>query len=873
MSKTFLHRINIFVFAIVILIGVGCQMVNGQSGAAEALIKKAKDHLSLFQYDQAQTLLTQAIQLEPDNWEPYFLAGRALMRQKKEQQAEKYLEKANKLNANEMEVQKALGALYIYFAKEAQKESKLLEMTNFLHKACLAYPEGTKIWQSLLENWWRAGAYDKIKQEGNLIVQANKAALERHEDKSLQAALIIVAKVYFQEGDFENADKFIESASSIRPHNDDIYTMKRELKSKTEESVRKLIDLANQSFNKGDYDEALKHLQNAKKMPGAKSDVASLMEKIGREASLMKVISESDALIAESKFKLALEKLEEATLEYPEDKRVTEKMALVSGKVGKIEAEAAKARAEQIATKKQILDRKRQYDLFCKEGADNADKHNYDLAIISFEKALKLAPDQVAIKKQIIDLQAKAKRAKELRDAFAINLTELEKTFTAGDYDSSYKQGQKMLTEYSTESDSSKSIALIHAEICLRLEKNDEARKMLIFFEEDKDHQQLYLYIKGILAYRAGERDEALEALKKISSSFRSDISSTIWWIYLYKYQGGLYIVMLILIFPAVRFAKDYMARLKTSQMLRKIESIKQAGTYEKNLAFLEERYEKDDTPNPKQIAVMLAEAFLRAGNTQKAYEIASALLKKDSRNANARRIAGEACLQLEDTSPAGMEYIQGLLKIDGSRKPVVLFLAKTYMASKADHKMAQDFIQEAIAFNPGDTQAIAYLADTYIKRQTYSQQSVKIFEKAIKAAPDEPDYYQGIIENFNKIDNFTEAENWLAIAREKFPEETSFFESKKSSTVARQSSAMQRDGSLPDYENIGNDQPAAEDPFAGGFPDYESIGEEPPVVQTKTPAAVVQPKISGPTKNCPHCNALNPIKEYYCTTCGKSFG
>lgn len=889
MIKTFRYRKHFWFFACLTFFLLACHPGNCQPGAADPLIKKAKDHLNLFQYDQAQTLLNQATQLEPDNWEPWFLAGRAFMKQKKEAQAEKFLQKAIQLNPNEIEVQKALGALYIFFAKEAQTAGKSAEMTDFMHKACKAYPGGTKIWQSLMENWWKTGAFDKIKQEGDLVLKANNAALEQGDDKSLQTALVIVARAYYQEGDIINTQKYIDSASKIREHNDDLYSIKRDLKGKADESIRKLVDQANASFNKGEYDKALELLQTANKTPGSKSDVSELMEKIEREAGLMKVLKELDALIEAGKFEPALEKLEEASLAYPDEERITSKLELVRGKVDKIKADAAKARAEQIAAKRQKLDRKQQYEFFLKETAEQESKHNYDIAIISLEKALKLFPEQETIKQRIEELKAKAKEAKALKDAFAVNMAELEKLFNSGNFSDGYNEAKKMLSQYSSDDLSRKKIAVIHAELCLNLDKNDEAKKMLVDFEEDKDKQNLYQYIKGMVAYREGNRDEALETLKKVSSGFRSDIGSTIWWIYLYKYQAGLYIVMIILIFPAIRIGKSTLATWKTSRMLRKIEAIKESGKYEENLRFLEERYAQDDTPNPKQIAVMLAEALLRTNNIQRSYEVASALLKKDNRNANARRIAGEACLQLQDTSPSGMEYIQGLLKIDGSRKPVVLFLAKTYMQSKADHKMAQDFIQEAIAFNPGDTEAIAYLADTYIKRQTFNQQTVKVFEKAIKAAPEVPDYYHGLIENYRKIDNPGEAERWLEAARAKFPGEAMFNEIQKTKTLSSRAATPARtggglpdyenigndsDNAFPDYENIGNEPSTPGNAFAGGFPDYESIGEEPAAEPVNNkPVAPAKPQIQGPTKNCPHCNAINPAKEYYCTTCGKSFG
>lgn len=877
----------VFIFLLVLFVA-NAPFAYAQSASTEQLVKKAKDHFNLFQFDQALSALNQAVQINPNDWEAHFLIGRALMRQKKELEAEKHLQKALELNRSETEVQKALGALYISFAKNSQNAGKHQEMVDFLHKACRAYPSGTKIWQSLMENWWKMNEFEKIKQEGDFIVKNTGHILEQRDDKSLQTALVYVARAFFRENDLVNAGKFIKSADMIRQHNDDLTELKREIRNKSEEAVKKLVDEANAAFNKGDYDKALELLQIARETPGAKkTEITDQIERTEREAGLMKALKEADSLINTEKFEEALEKLEEASLAYPEDDRIKVKIENIRGKVDKIKAEEARKRAAIIAEKKRKLDQKAQFDFFIKEGQDHEKSGNFDIAILSFENALKIA-NQPAVHKKIEELKLKSADAKARRNAFAVSKAELEKLFNASDYNDAFSKASQILADHP---ENKVEIARLQAEICLNLGKFSEAKEMLISFENDSEHEHLYNYIKGMIHYREGERDEALTLLTRVNDlkpGFRADINSTIWWIYLYKFQMGIYIVLLMLMFPAVKFSKEMLADLKVKRQLAKIEKIKETSAYEENLAFLEERYEKDDTPNPKQIAVMLAEAYLRTSNPQKAYEISNNLLKKDSRNANARRIAGEACLQLSDTSPAGLEYIQGLLKIDGTRKPVINFLARTYMQNKADHKMAQDYISEYISINPGDTEAIAYLADTYIKRQTYNQQSIKVIEKAIRVAPEVPDYYQAIIENFRKIDNPSEAQKWLEVAREKFPQEEAFSEN----PVARTRHSSRPAGALPDYENIGRDpadyystpatipdyesigndnQQPQESPTAGGFPDYDSIGLDDQPADIQPPPAAVE-AISGPTKLCQHCQKVNSTKEYYCTGCGKPF-
>lgn len=130
------------------------QSAMAQPEHAAPLVKKAKDHLNLFHYDQARALLKQALQVDPNNWEAYFLVGKSFLKQKNEVEAEKYLSKAHSLNENDLDCQKALGSVYISLAKQAKVAGKSDEMTDYLHKACRAYPAATKIWQTLLESWW-----------------------------------------------------------------------------------------------------------------------------------------------------------------------------------------------------------------------------------------------------------------------------------------------------------------------------------------------------------------------------------------------------------------------------------------------------------------------------------------------------------------------------------------------------------------------------------------------------------------------------------------------------------------------------------------------------------------------------------------------
>lgn len=832
-----------------------------QSEQASPFIKKAKDHLNLFQYDQANALLKQAIQADPQNWEPYFLLGRSLLRQKNEIEAEKYLSRAHSLKPDELDCQKALGAIYISFAKNAQTNGKQEEMVEYLHKACKAYPGGTKIWVSLLEAWWKSNLFDKIIQEGDFILAQNKRLLDQAEDKGLQQSLLIVAKAHYHKGDFPSTEKFLDAAGKIRQPNDELYSLKREIKAKAEENARSLVNQAQKEADSGNYDKALTILEQAGKTSKA-AEIQEMIDKITNEAGVQKVLNEANNLRKAEKHEAALERLEEASLQFPEDERIANLMAVVNQTVEKINADKAEKNARLIAEKKERLEKAQQYQFFVKEGQSNERQQNFEVAIINFEKALAVKPESEQLKKKIEELKTAAEKFKERQVTFNNARADLLAMADSNRNEEAYTKGKEIIEEFE---ENKKDIALILAEVCLKLEKLEEAKEFALLFEENENEKNLYNYVLGMVAFKQGNRSTALEYLKKVeknTANFRPDISSTIWSIYFYQYQAGIYIVLLILLFPISKAAKEAFANFRQNSMLRKIERIRESGAYEANIDFLEERFAREDAPNPKQVAVMLAEALLRKGSPQRCYEIINNLLKRDAKNPHARRLAGEACLALEDSSPTGLDHVQNLYKIDESRKDVVEFLAKTYIRQQADHKLAQDFIGKYIALNPSDSDALAFLADTIIKRQSYSQQSAKILERMIKLAPEVPDYYSALITNYRKIDNHDEARKLREIAQSKFPNDPEFSDTAPVSGPAKVALRSSSATGFPDYDNIGNEQPSMPS-STGGFPNYESIGNEPTQPVQANPG-------SGPSKVCPHCQAANPVKEYYCTTCGR---
>ncbi len=847
-------------------------IIFAQPEHAAPLIKKAKDHLNLFHYDQARALLKQALQVDPENWEAYYLVGKSFLKQKNEVEAEKFLSKAHSLNSEDLDCQKALGSVYISLAKQAKATGKSAEMTDFLHKACKAYPAATKIWQSLFENWWGDREFEKIIGEGEFVAKENKRILEQGDDKSLQQLMVIVAKCYYQKGDFPNTEKFLKYASMIRQTNDELYSLKREIKAKSEANARQLIEAAKAETEKGDYDKALELLAQAEKTSNT-SEIQEMVDKIQHIAGVDKVLNQANQLRQAGKHEEALSVLEEASMQFPEDEKIANLYAVVSNAVEKIHNEQAEKNAQIILEKRQKLEKAKKYRYCITEAQKNEKAQNFELAILNYQQALELNPQNADLKKKIEEIKVASENFKQRQENYAAARAEFLSAFDAKEYEDAFAKGTQIEETFP---ERKKEIVPTLAEICLRLGKFEEAKNYGMEFEDDDDQKNLYNYIMGMVAYNQGDKDQALGHLQNLTnSSFREDVSSTIWAIYLYKYQVGLYIVGLIMLFPIIKGVKSILAGMRQNSILRRIEKIRETGAYEANIAFLEERFAKEDTPNNKQVAVMLAEGLLRKGDAQRCFEIISNLLKRDAKNPQARRLIGEARLILEDSSPMGLEHVQNLYKIDESRKDVVEYLAGTYIRQQADHKLAQDFILKYIAQNPGDTEALAFLADSFMKRQTYNQQSLKIYERMIKAAPDVPDYYFALITNYRKLDNHDEARKITELARARFPEAPEFMEGSAPTVTSRIGLAPAASGGFPDYDNIGTTGSAGGFPDydsiggddTGALPDYENIGSEPtqPVnVQPESPA------LSGPTKICPNCSAANSVKEYYCTSCGR---
>eukprot|EP01156_Anaeramoeba_ignava_P010883 Anaeramoba_ignava/a481131_30.p1 GENE.a481131_30~~a481131_30.p1 ORF type:complete len:874 (+),score=90.62 a481131_30:11-2632(+) len=841
--------------------------LKAENDKSQIYIKKARDHLNLFHYDKARAMLKKAIHLNPKNWEAFYLAGKTLIRQKRHYDAEKFLKKALQLNPNERDCQKALGAVYIMMAKQAKTEGNKIKMLDLLHKACQAYPSNTKIWNTLLENWRTTGDWEKIQNSGKTIVDNNQKVLSQGDDKALQKALVIVARAFYRAGNFPKADYFIKKASMIRQTNEELYQLKRELKSQESANIDKLVDQAKAEIDKKNYPKALTILNQAQKTSSTpRSDIEDLLEKTRKEKNITNFLAMANKAIDQKKYENALDILIEAENQYPYDKRISTLAQEIEKKVKDIRDALDRKNAKLIAAKKVLADKTNNFNNHFNDGKKKEEKELYDLAILSYEKALEYTDDKASLQAKIKELEEKSQTSKQRKQEFSVALAKAENLVSSGSLEEAYFAYQELQENYP---EREKDFITGFAEVCLKLNKLQEAEDSLTVFESDSSQEALYNYIKACINYQRGNYSQAGELfarVNEINKNFRPDITKKRMYMFLHKIRYGLLICAIMLAFPLIKFIKGIIRNQQKKNILNKITRIRETGTYAENISFLKDRFEKEDVPNMKEVTMMYADALLRANEPEKAFELVNNLLKRDSRNANAKRIAGEACLASRETSSFALEHIQNLYKLDESRKDIVEYLANTYMAQKADHKLAQEFILKYLSFNPTATEAIIFLADLYIKRSLYSNQSIKIFEKAIKIAPDIPEYYSALIINYNELGQSQNAEDLSKTAKEKFPNDPNFG---GNTTSMGDISSLPPTG-YPDYDSIGNESPGV---TQGGFPDYDNIG-----LPGESPQQTISPPPAPPLSNntpadklaCPHCGAPNSLQEYYCNSCGK---
>ena len=767
--------------------------------AVDSLIKTGRDYSNLFQYDKALESFKKAIELEPNNWEANFNAGKAAIKLKRLDDAEKYLVTAKQANPTEIDIQKALGAIYMNFAKAAQTNGQTAKKIEYQLKACHAYPGATKVWLSVFEQWWDNNEYKKIKAEGDYLYKNNSALFDEGEDKNLQQALVMVAKAYYNDGEYNKSEEFLNYASKIRQPNDELYGLKRQIKNQAEEKVKKILEQAESEIEKKEYSKAIETLKRASKAAVSnQTEIENRIENLEKQIQINNYLEEIDKLIGKEDYENAYTKLDEALQNFPDNEDLQKKNEKVVKALEEIQD--AKDKAEEAKRRKE--DAKRQREDSIKNFKNEAKKYEkeklYDEAIDSLSKALKLNPSDKEIAKKIEDLKIDKKKALERQNQYVKELSAMQDSFDSKDYESAAQTGEELLRKYP---ENKETISNLLAESYLNLEKYEEAAKAVIPLENNEQYQDLYNFSKGLYEYKQGNQEEAqkyLELVKKGTSKYKSKASSTLIVMMLTSWKAitGISIVLITIIILILPKIKEYLKHSRQAGINTKLEKIKESGNYEANYDFLKQRFEKEDADNMKLVMLLYSAALQKKGEYDQAYKIITDYLKRDSRSPLARNVAGETAMALGLSTPVALEQIQGLLKLNENRTDVIEYLGKTYMQLKADHKLGQEYIAKYVSLNPNDTEALTYLADTYFSRQTYNQQTIKTFEKAIKVCPDKAEYYVALMENHKAVGNTEESEKLKALINEKFPDYYG-------SSNASQS---------PDYNSYGYNQPQGYD-------------------------------------------------------------
>lgn len=742
--------------------------------SADVLIKTGRDYSNLFQYDKAIESFKKAVEIDPENWEANYYAGITSIKLKKLDDAERFLSKALRLNPTETDIQKALGAIYINQAKVAQTNGQTAKKIELQLKACHAYPAATKVWLSVFEYWWDNNEYNKIKNEGDYLYKNNQQLIDQAEDKSLQQALVMVAKAYYNDGDYNKSETFLNYASKIRAQNEELYGLKRQIKNQAEEKVKKILEQAENEINAKDYKKAIETLKLASKAAiSNQSEIENKIENLEKQIEIDKYLSEINALIDKKDYEKAYTKLDEALQNFPENEELLAKNEIVVKAIEEIEEEKDKAEQQ----KRRAIEAKRMKEEKINDLKAKAKKlekeQNYDEAIEKLTQVSKLLPSDTSITSKIEELKISKKKAIERQNNFIKGQSRMQDYFDSKDYENCAENGESLLREFPEHKET---ISSLLAECYLKLDKYEEAAKAVEPLEKNEQYTDLYNYAKGLYAYKSKNEEEAktyLELVKQGSSKYKRDASRTLTIMFLTSWKAitGISFALLTVIILILPKIKEYFHHSNQVKMANKLERIKESGNYEANFNFLKQRFEKEDVDNMKLVMLLYAAALQKKGDFEQSYKLITDYLKRDARSPLARNIAGETAMSLGLTTPQALEQIQGLLKLNENRKDVVEYLAKAYIGMKADHKLGQEFIAKYVSLNPNDTEALTYLADVYFSRQTYNQQTIKTFEKAIKACPDKPEYYVALMENNKALGNQEEATKLQEQISQMFPD------------------------------------------------------------------------------------------------------
>ncbi|MBP7635045.1 tetratricopeptide repeat protein [Candidatus Ozemobacteraceae bacterium] len=807
------------------------------AGPAETYLKKGKDYYGLFQYQQAVENLEKAVSLDASGFEAHYYLGLSLRKLNQFEKAAQVLEKAVKLGPDEDDCRKALGSIYLQFAKDQKQAGNRERMLAFLEKSCLAYPQNTPVWVSLYELWVADRRWQAIADTAKHLKQHNQTALDTGDDSNLQKAFILAAKAFIALRDHGSVRDCLTQAGRIHVPNDELVRLKSSLTQQSSQVATDLIGEGKTALEAGRYKQALELLKKAQSAEPANNEIAGLIDQAQKRQTILDFTSSADAAEKKGDWDTALAQIYRA-IEFAEgDKQLEDRAASISAFIDARNEAAEKARTAAIARKQALIDQNQKLAAMLKAAEESEKKGAFEAAALSYQQALAISKGDPDITAAIERVQKAASEEKQRLEAYTTRFAEAIRKLDEGDKPD---EAFALFKELADDPQNPRQDILPYLlKTSAALQNWDDTGTYLAELSSIASESDHVDYYAGLLAFQKGEFQNArkpLVALQKRNPTYAPNIGSMLWKITYEKYKPGIYLSLFFLLCWLYRPIVNFFRNVREAHIDAAIESALTRGKYAELIPLLETRLaDSGYTKNRKQLTVSLADAYLRQGRPADASTQAAIVVAKDPKNPNAQRILGEATFQLGDRSAEGLERIMALYRLDENRKDVLAFLATQYRAGKHESKAAFEILTRQFQLAPDDRETLFYLADMYEKRQNFSAASIKVFERAIRFFPDKVQYHASLASCLMQTGRQDEAARVIAKALEKWPNH-------------------------PDLTRL---SPSGPGPRSEEFPASNSSSR----IGVISPTAGVP---SGEQVPCPHCGKSNPPREYYCGSCGK---
>ncbi|MFZ2957424.1 MAG: tetratricopeptide repeat protein [Candidatus Ozemobacteraceae bacterium] len=834
-------------------------------------LKVGRDHFGLFHFPDARVNFQKAIDLDGSRPEGYFHLGMTLKKLNDNAAAIKALEKSFSISSDETDCQKALSELYLQCGKECHQTNNRTGMIDFLKKAVHVYPKNTPIVASLFGIWGKDRAWDQIVSLADLVKTANQDAIEAGDDKNLQAALVWAAKAHIERKEPGRARGYLNSAGMIKQPNDELAHMLKALPAESKAVASSLTVQCRGLIDKGDYKHALEKLKEAQSADSSNAEIDDLISLAQKKLTVSDFLKESAEAEKAGQYEQALELMNRAIGSDEEDQSLRDRAASMAEKLEAFEKQQTKVKNAEISKKQAQLDQNRKLASLLKAARESEAKRVYDSALINFQRALAMDPENAELKASIERVKTATAEVKERQAKAGHSLSRVSELMAQDKHDEAFGL-LKEITEDPV-------VPLIQVyprliECCIKLDRLEDADIYCAKLTKLATSSDELTYFQGIIDFKREKYSAAGNSLYKIygkNPAFSPELSSMIWQIRFQKYKYGLILCLLFFGWKFIIWMKSLLGGLLQSGKDNRIERFLASGKYESVIPLIEQRLNNDDSfPSRRALTLSLADAYLRCNRFQDAKTRAQEVLAKDSKNLMAARIVGEALFQIGEASPEAMERITNLFRMDESRRDVLSFLVNDLKHQSADSKTAMDLLFKQVSLFPDDLDTIVYLAGIYIKRGQFQAASLKIFDRAMKHDPNRPEYAFGHAQSLIQSGRREEGEKALAAGAQRWPGNDLFERGaaqQASSPAGRPRITMTAPA---DARSKGAASPPSES--ANSESDSNASADEHPApkLSVKKPGTQAAAAQSGEGIVCRSCGASNNPREYYCTTCGK---